>query len=79
MHRLGIRQSEASPTRMNTVRDSQDSEPPSSQPTALKPQTPDHAPVDAADNGQQQQNLFEYGHKNPSLYASMAQWGGIYS
>ena len=37
------------------------------------------APVDAADNGQQQQNLFEYGHKNPSLYASMAQWGGIYS
>ena len=40
MHRLGIRQSEASPTRMNTVRDSQDIEPPSSQPTALKPQMP---------------------------------------
>ncbi len=37
------------------------------------------APVDAADNGQQQQNLFEYGHKNPSLYASMARWGGIYT
>ncbi len=37
------------------------------------------APVDAADNGQQQQNLFEYGHKNPSLYASMACWGGIYT
>ena len=45
----------------------------------IKLENADEAPVDAADNGQQQQNLFEYGHKNPSLYASMARWGGIYT